>query len=525
MSYDQSVAPVLKPPRSHFNLTERWTADMDFDYIYPCYINEVIAGDTWSFDTNAFGRFNTLLYPLLDNTYLDVYYFYAPMRILWDNAKKFFGEQVNPGDSIDYTLPTMPMTASTGYSENSLYDYLGLPPGIPNEDHVSLPLRMYNFIWNEFFRDQNLQNSVTVDTDDGPDSPTDYVLLKRNKKHDYFTSGLVNLLKDPAAAQTLPLGTSADIKFDTAISGTDHEGDWYIANRGAADSHHYYGTSADTSTGILEVNTQSNLVADLSTATAATIAQLRQSFAIQALLELDARAGTRYPEQLYAVYGVQYRGESYRPTFLGSTSTRIDISQVPQTSNDGTNGNVGELAAYGTFGLQGGFTKSFEEPGYIMALVAARADISYTQGIKKMWSKTDRYSLYHPVLQNIGDQPTYKREIYLNNPATDTGSTGTPDNERVFNYQERYAEYKYGIHHYVGRMRPGHATTLAAWNLSEEIGSANPSYNSTFIQANTPIDRVVAVTAQPDLLVDIQHNIQTARPMHMYSVPGLGNRF
>jgi hypothetical protein len=536
--YNQAIAPTLKAPRSHFDLSQPWCGDIDFDYLYPCMEPiEVIPGDTISLNATVFGRFNTLLYPLMDNTYLNVYWFYAPTRILWDNAKKFFGEQVNPGDSINYTLPTMAMTTTTGYAENSLPDYFNIPPGIPDETHISLPFRLYNFCWNEFFRDENLQDSVVVDTDDGPDSPTDYVLLKKNKKHDYFTSGLVNLLKDPATAQSLPLGTVAPITglginspgtaasntlYETGASSPRSATSWGIEAVSSAvsgDETHVY-IEQDSS------NTAYPLVqADLSNATAATIAQLRQAFAIQALLELDARAGTRYPEQLYAIYGVTYQGESYRPEFLGSQRTRIDISQVPQTSNDGTNGNVAELAAYGTFNLNGGFTKSFDEPGYIIGLICATADISYTQGLSKMWSKTDRYSLYHPLLQNIGDQPTYKREILLEDPATDTGSTGTPNNERVFNYQERYAEYKYGKKCFVGRMRPGHASTLAAWNLSEELTGPNITYDATFIQSNTPVDRVVAVTTEPDLLVDIHHNIQAARPMHMYSVPGLGNRF
>jgi hypothetical protein len=524
--YNQAIAPTLKAPRAHFDISQEYCTTIDFDYIYPLMEPiETLPGDTISCNTTVFGRFNTLLYPLMDNTRITLWYFWAPERILWDNARKFYGEQVDPGDSISYTKPTMPMTTSTGYGENTIFDYMNIPPGVPDESHQSMPFNMYNFCINEFFRDQNLQDSLTVDTGDGPHDPTNYTLIKKCKAHDYFTSGLVNLLKDPATAQTIPLGSKAEIKYDAAITGTSREDDFVVARPSGGSYEWQWAATADTAGSAMSGTETMNLYADLSNATAATIAQLRQAFAIQALLELDARAGTRYPEQLYAVYGIQYQGESYRPEFLGSATGYININQVPQTSNDGTNGAVADLAAFGTFQVQGGFTKSFQEPGFILCLGAASADISYTQGLSRMWSRDDRYSHFHPLLQNIGDQATLKKEILLVDPATDTGSTGTPDNERTFNYQERNAEYKYGKKIYTGKMRPGATGTLAAWHLSEELSGPNITYDATFIQQNTPIDRVVAVTTEPDLLVDIDHNIQAARPMSMYSVPGLGNRF
>ena len=526
-NYTQSVAPVIKPNRAHFDMSHRYTSTMDMDYIYPVGHWEVIPGDTFSIQADLFGRFLTLLHPIMDNVYIDVHFFFAPHRILWDNARKFYGEQIDPGDSIAYTVPTAPATATTGYAELSLHDYFELPTKIPDYDHNNLLMRMYNYTWNEFYRDQNLQDSVTVDTGDGPDNSTNYVLLKRNKSHDYFTSGIPNLLKDPATAQTLPLGTTADIKWRQFAGTPDRTDEWVVNNvTGGSVTQSAYGSTADTRTGYMPATSDANMYADLTNATAATILQLRQAVQIQAILELDARAGTRYPEQLYAVYGVRYNGESYRPEYLGGGTARVDISQVPQTSNDGTNGEVGDLQAYGTFGMSNaGFSKSFDEPGYILALLSTRADITYQQGLDRSFSRTDRYSMFHPLLQNIGDQATLKQEIVCQDPATDTGSTGTPDNQRTFNYQERYAEYKYRKSSITGLFRSNCTSSLESWHLSEELAAAEPNYNSTFIQQNTPTDRAVAVSTEPHLLVDIQYNTQAARPMHMYSIPGFGSRF
>lgn len=518
--YTQAIAPTITTPRAHFDMSHKTLTTIDFDYIYPTTCMEILPGDTVSMSIAAAGRLPTLLYPLMDNAYLDTYVFFAPHRILWDNAKKFYGEQINPGDSIDYSLPRTTAPATTGYAELSLADYFKLPTKIPDYTHVNLPQRMYNFVWNEFFRDQNLQDSVTVDTDDGPDTTTDYVLLKRNKKHDYFTSGLPNLLKDPATAQTLPLGTTAPIKAD----GTNERISILDTNDAAQNLEPDTGAEIKIQTGGVG-GTDKPLYADLTAATAATILQLRQAIQIQAILELDARAGTRYPEQLYAIYGVRYSGESYRPEFIASGSTRIDVNQVAQTSNDGTNGDVGDLSAFGGLAFEdANFTKSFDEPGYLLVLVAARADLTYQQGLHRMWDRTDRYSVFHPLLQGIGDQATLCGEIVLQNPTTDTGSTGTPDNEKVFNYQERYAEYKYMPNAVTGLYRSNCTSSLESWHLSEELTAALPAFDSTFIQSNTPMDRAVATPTEPHLKLDVYHKVQMARPMNMYSIPGFGSR-
>jgi hypothetical protein len=527
MAYNPAEAQTIQAPRSNFPMNSRHITAIDFDYLYPLYWDEILAGDTVNMNARLFGRFATLTNPILDNCYLDIHWFYAPQRILWTNARKFYGEQVDPGDSIDYTIPTMAAPATTGYSSDSLQDYFGLPPEIPDFTHISLPFRMYNFVWNEFFRDQNLQDSITVDTGDGPDTYSNYVLKKRNKKHDYFTSGLPNILKDPATAQTLPLGTQADIKYEQITGYTGSHDDNFVVvgnNAGSVDAR-YHNVKDNIGTG-LATSTYGNMYADLTNATAATILQLRQAVQIQAILELDARAGTRYPEQLYAVYGVRFDDVSYRPTFLGSQTARINIQSVAQTSNDGTNGDVGDLSAIGTVSINGGgFTKSFNEPGYILGLVSARADIGYQQGLDRKWSRTDRYSYFHPYLQGIGDQATLKKEIVLCDPAQDTGSTGTPDNERTFNYAERYAEYKFKNSYVTGLFRSTHASTLDAWHLVEELtDKTEPNFNATFIAANTPVDRVIDVASQPHLILDCDFQCNMARPMHAYSIPGMGTR-
>jgi hypothetical protein len=526
-NYLQGLAPTIKAPRSHFDMSNRHATTIDFDYIYPVYHEEVLSGDTFSMNATIFGRILTLIHPIIENVWLDIHFFYAPTRILWTNAKKFYGEQVDPGDSIDYTVPVMAAPATTGYAELSLSDYLELPTKVPDYEHISLYHRCYNFVWNEYYRDQSLQDSITVDLGDGPDTASNYVLKKRNKAHDYITTGLPNLLKDPATSQTLPLGSTADIKFHDNFNtgGTGADDDYLVLFNDSGTFKTHYGTARDTDTSGIPAGGKYNTYADLTNATAATIMQLRQAVQIQAILELDARSGTRYHEQIYAVYGVTLSNvEAYRPLYLGGGSIPINIDQIPQTSNDGTNGNVGDLGANGLFAGGAGFSKSFEEPGVILGLVSARSELTYQQGLDRKMSRTDRYSYFHPLLQGIGDQATLKKEVVCQSPTTDTGSTGTADNERTFNYNERYAEYKYRKNAVTGLFRSNCTSSLESWHLAEEFSAAEPNYNSTFIEQNTPMDRAVQTPAEPHLLLDCHFNCQAARPMHMYSIPGFGSR-
>lgn len=525
MKYDMSQAPTLTAPRASFNRSHGLKTTIDFDYIYPIFWDEVYPGDTFNCRPTMFARLATPLYPVMDNAFLDYHFFYVPMRQLWTNSRKFFGEQVNPGDSIDYTIPVMAAPASTGYAELSLSDYFGLPTKVPDYTHVSLYHRAYAHIYNEWFRDQNLINSVTVDTDDGPDTYSDYTLQKRGKRYDYFTSCLASPQKSTDGAIDLPLGTTAPVTWDQVISANTFFG---IADSGGTER-----TATAQSTGDLRISSgtgspgtpNAQLIADLTNATAATIIQLRTAMAQQALLELDARAGTRYNEIVYSVFGVSMVDMTYKPEFLGGGSTTINVQQVPQTSNNGVNGSVGQLAGFGTAYLDdGGWTKSFTEHGVVIGVVSARADLTYQQGLDRIFKRSTRYDYLYPILQNIGDQAVTIDELYTQDPTQDTGSTGTPDNQRVFGYQERYAELKYKASKITGLLRSNCTSSLEAWHLSEEFTTL-PGLDQTFIEQNTPVDRAIVTSTEPHLILDCYFNLQCARPMSMYSIPGMGARF
>ena len=373
----------------------------------------------------------------------------------------------------------------------------------------------------EWFRDQNLQNSVVVDKDDGPDTYTDYVLLKRGKRHDYFTSCLPWLQK--GTAEDLPLGTSAPIDYvasaaspiytrlvsNDALSGT-------VTNYESDSSSRL--VAADGTTQMF-FDPNGTLEADLSSATAATIGQLYESFAIQDLLQTDARGGTRYVELINAHFGVtspDFRLQ--RPEYLGGASKPFMVSPLVQTSETSTT-ELGTLSATATATIDGvGFIKSFVEHGHILGLVSVRADLTYQQGLHRMFSRDTRYDFYFPALANLGEQEVLNKEIYVQ------GAAGGTDDAGVFGYQERWSELRYGRSMVSGRMRSADASSLDVWHLSEEFSSL-PSLNSAFITQNTPIDRVTAVTSEPHFKCDIYGAGNWVRPMPLYSVPGLQNRF
>jgi hypothetical protein len=529
MSHQFSQAPTADIPRSSFNRSSGYKTTFDAGKLIPVFVDEVLPGDTFNMNPTLFARLNTPIYPIMDNMFLDLHFFFVPYRQIWDNFRKFCGEQTDPGDSTDYTVPILTTTNTAGIQEGDLGDYMGLPIGKGTIEVSALPGRAYNHIYNEWYRDQNLIDSKDIARDDGPDTaaecPYNLPPYSRGKRHDYFTSCLPWLQKGDSV--DLPLGTTAPVEGRIDIKGSVSGATGYMTWQTGNDINSATSTGTFSNGESLRADSSGteHLYADLSTATAATINQLRQAFQIQKLLERDARSGTRYSEIVRAHFGVNFLDVTYRPEFLGGSSTPINISTVPQTSSTDATSPQGNLAAFGTaVSKGGGFTKSFTEHGVVMGIASVRADLTYQQGLNRMWSRSTRYDFYWPALAHIGEQAVLNKEIYCQDSTVDTGSTGTPDNEKVFGYQERWAEYRYRPSMITGSLRSSATTPLDAWHLSQEF-TALPELNETFITENPPMDRVVAVTTEPDFIMDCYFNLQCARPIPLYSVPGLIDHF
>ena len=546
-----SHVPMARIPRSQFKRNVRHPLTFCADYIVPVYFDEILPADTVKMDWSWIARLLTPEVPFMDNLYIDWFAFFCPTRLLQSNWQKLMGEQDDPGDSIDFSTPKLTSPASTGYTvptdwsspttaqlSGALMDYLGIPPGIDSFEHHNYGGRMYNLVYNEWFRDQNLQDSVVVDVDDGPDTYTDYILLKRGKRHDYFTSCLPWLQK--GTAESLAIGSTAPVygtgkslalTDGSKVGGTTTYGAYYTTglenNEDVAYGTAVSGTSTFATNKVIGVPTEadlspttdSGLVADLSSATGVSIGALYQSFAIQDLLQTDARGGTRYTEILNAHFGVtspDFRLQ--RPEYLGGGSFPFMVSPLAQTSETGTTelGTLGATVA--AAGSNFSFVKSFVEHGYIMVMINVRADLTYQQGVARHFSRDTRYDFYFPALANLGEQAVLNKEIFAQ------GAAGGTDDDGVFGYQERWAEYRYGHSYMSDRMRSDHATSLDVWHLSEDFASL-PSLNAAFIQGNTPITRVSSVTTEPHFIGDFYGRGLWTRPLPMYSVPGLVNRF
>jgi len=528
-----AMVPKSDIPRSSFSMQKSLKTSFDSGYLVPIMCEEVLPGDTFNVKATMFGRLATPLFPVLDNLHLDSFFFFVPNRLIWNNWVKFMGEQENPSDSISYTIPQQ-VSPVGGYAVGSLQDYLGLPTvgqvgGANTVSHNALPVRAYNLIFNQWFRDENLQNSVTVDKGDGPDTApaTNYTILRRGKRHDYFTGALPWPQKGGAAV-TIPLGTTAPIKGIAwnpgqamiANPGTYIQTDGSVMSTPAAlgTAGIVFGAQA---LGVVSASNKPQIFADLSAATAATINQLRQSFQIQKLLERDARGGTRYTEIIRSHFGVvSPDARLQRPEYLGGGSTPINITPIPQTSGTGATGTpLGNLAAYGTYLANGhGFSQSFVEHGYVIGLISVRADLTYQQGLRRMWSRSTRYDFYFPVFAMLGEQAVLNKEIYCD---------GSSNDSSVFGYQERWAEYRYNPSQITGLFKSTSAGTIDPWHYAQKFASL-PTLNSTFIQDTPPLARNLAVGTAANgqqLLLDAFFDIRAARPLPLYSVPGLIDHF
>ncbi|WNK12868.1 MAG: major capsid protein [Microvirus sp.] len=516
MKHQFSQVPKAEIPRSSFDRSHGHKTTFNAGYLIPVFMDEALPGDTFNLNMTGFGRLATPIFPIMDNMYLDTHFFAVPLRLVWDNWQKFNGEQIDPGDSTDFIIPQTVAPPVTGYAIGSLEDYMGLPTGVPGMTHSALFQRAYNLIWNQWFRDQNLQDSVPVPRGDGPDLPANFTLLKRGKRHDYFTSCLPWPQKGPGV--TIPLGGVAPLKT-TAAGGVGNPlvfgttGDFRVMSLDAFGNPVYSNGNAGPS----------NFFADLSQATAATINSLRQAFQIQRIYERDARGGTRYTELLKAHFGVTSPdARLQRPEYLGGGSTPINISPIPQTSGTPAAGGYtdtpqGNLAAMGTvLASRNGFTKSFTEHCILIGVMSVRADLTYQQGLNRMWSRKTRFDFYWPALSHIGEQAVLQKEIYTN---------GVPvDDEKVFGYQERFAEYRYKPSQITGVLRSSAPQSLDAWHLSQEFATP-PVLDAAFIEENPPIDRVVAVVDEPQFIFDSYFKLTCARPMPVYGVPGFIDHF
>ncbi|QXP08633.1 MAG: major capsid protein [Arizlama microvirus] len=527
--YSFSQVPVADIPRSAFNRSHGHKTTFDSGYLIPFYVDEALPGDTFKVKASIFARLATPIVPIMDNMHLDVFFFAVPNRLLWDKWQRFMGEQPNPGDSIDFQTPLI-NPGATGFATGSIFDYFGLPTSVPQLNVCNFWGRAYNLIFNEWFRDENLQTRAVQNVGDGPDFVADYPLRRRGKRHDYFTSCLPWPQKGPGVE--LPLGTTAPIIPDPSVSDLPE----FYVDMGAGNkpqtflhvtedvSNYVQATGlAGSDSGYLRWTERTGLLADLSGATSATINSLRQAFQIQRLLERDARGGTRYTEILRAHFGViSPDARLQRPEYLGGGSIPVSINPVTQTSGTPATPSVpantpqGNLAGYGVVGSNSmGFSKSFVEHSVIVGLCMVRADLSYQYGVPRMFSRRTRYDFYWPAFSHLGEQAVLNKEIY---------AQGTPTDDGVFGYQERWAEYRYFPSKITGKFRSSDAQTLDFWHLAEKFDSL-PTLSASFIEAKPPVERVIAVPSEPQFIFDSHMSIQAVRPMPTYSVPGMIDHF
>jgi hypothetical protein len=517
MSKDFGKIPTANIQRSAFNRTSSLKTTFDGGQLIPIFVDEALPGDTFVMNPTIFARLATPLTPVMDNMFLDMFWFAVPNRLLWTNWERFCGAQDDPADSIDYTLPQLVAPAG-GWLTGSMSDYFGLPIKQVGLSVASLHHRAYNLIWNEWFRDENIQDSVVVDVDDGPDTDTDYVILSRGKRPDYFTTCLPWPQKGDAISLALTgdapvtgIGKNGSSYGETNVSAreTDGTGAETYATAATFDSNAWYGEQDPANTG------WPNIRANLAGVNAVSINDLREAFALQRMAERDARGGTRYTEIIKSHFNVNSKDSRLqRPEYLGGNSTEVVINQVPQTSESNTTAQ-GTMTGYGTaHNSGGGFSKSFTEHCVIIGMVSVRADLTYQQGIDRMFSRSTKVDYYWPELAHLGEQSVLNKEIFADNSAND---------DLVFGYQERYAEYRYKQSKITGLFKSDATASLEAWHLSQDFATL-PTLSDTFIKDTPPIDRVIAVQSEPHFIFDSLLKLKCIRPMPVYGIPSLVNR-
>lgn len=504
--------PSVNRERSTFSRPSRTTTAIDAAYIYPMLVDEILPGDTFNLKMKFFGRLATPLTPFMDNIYVDSFMFFIPHRLVWDNWERFQGAKDNPGDTTVYQIPEMEIAGGPTTGADLLADYFGLPTQALLLKVSALPFRAYNLVYNEFFRDQNIQDSVVVDKDDADSTESDYVLLKRGKRKDYLTGALP--WPQRGESVQLSLGSRADI-VGIGTTDADNYATGTIRMTGGVTESSQQVAGVTAATLRIEEDPLNlgfpDVYADLSTATASTVNQLRLSIAIQQVLELDARTGARYVEALKARWGVtspDFRLQ--RPEYLGGGTTNISVVPVPNTSQ-AQSGIIGTLSGYGVVAGEHGFTHSFTEHGTLLIMLSIRADHMYYQGVQRMWSRSTRYDFFEPAFAHLGEQPIYNREVFADASANDA---------LVFGYAERFSEYKYGNSICTSIMRPNAPGSLSKWNLAQ-VFSGLPTLSDAFIVEDPPIDRVIATPTEPHFLMDCFFENNTTRVMPVFNTPGL----
>jgi hypothetical protein len=537
-----SLAPHVDISRSRFDRSASLKTSFNAGDVVPFFLDEVLPGDTFSVDTSKVVRMQTLLTPMMDNVYLDTYYFFVPNRLVWDHWKEFCGENTASAwiPATEYTMPQITSPAGTGWDVGTLADYFGIPTGVAGLSVSALPFRAYALIMNEWFRDQNLQDPLVVPTDDstvaGVNTGTTVTDVAKggkpfiaSKYHDYFTSALPSPQKGPDVL--IPAATAGEYPVVTrdaqAVSGTVPNLRWVYTNGttpvltntglGTDDSGSYTGAHSQGATDPNHPLVPANLFALASGGLGATINQLRLAFQIQKFYEQQARGGSRYTEVVRSFFGVTSPdARLQRPEYLGGNRVPINVNQIVQQSGTESSGTpqgtvVGQSL---TTDKHSDFTKSFTEHGLIIGVMVARYDHTYQQGLNRLWSRKDKFDFYWPVFANIGEQAIKNKEIF---------AQGNDKDNEVFGYQEAWAEYRYKPNMVTGEMRSAYAQSLDVWHLADDYKQL-PTLSDAWIKEDkSNLDRVLAVASSVSnqFFADIFVKNYCTRPMPMYSVPGL----